>query len=217
VRSIERYWAQLVQRPIVLSPGEWSMLCDWHERGVPLSLVKEVMEERQARRSSRRKSGESGLRSLRYIAPAVEEAWGVVVQGRLADAHAEVRGAGEGVAGESEARSTARASEAWAHCRQRAPEDSALRDLLCELLDRLERGAVPEELDVELDSRLTSTVPEALRQVAEDDVDARLAPHRQRMDPSIFQETRRRAVVDRLRRSLGLPRLSTSAASDEVP
>jgi hypothetical protein len=214
VRSIERYWAQLVQRPIVLSPGEWSMLCDWHERGVPLSLVREIMEERQARRSSRGNSGETGLRSLRYIAPAVEEAWQVVVQGRLADAHAEVRGTGQGATGEPEASSKARASELWGHCRQHAPEDSALRDLLHELLDRLERGAAPEELDGELDSRLTLAVPEALRQAAEDAVDARLAPHRERMNSSIFLETRRRAVVDRLRRSLGLPRLS--AASGEA-
>ena len=45
VRSIERVWNGLVERAVVLSPKDWALASDWFERGVPLELVTEALEE----------------------------------------------------------------------------------------------------------------------------------------------------------------------------
>lgn len=188
------------------------MLCDWHARGVPLSLVREIMEERLARHSSKRARGDAGLRSLRYIAPAVEEAWQVIVSGRTAEAHAEIEQAQPADAGvlgsttDGQARVATR--RRWQACRSSAPEDGALRQLLDELLQRLEHRTPGAEVDRVLDTHLLAAVSAELRRTAECDVDEELAGYRGRMDPATLGATRQRAVVERLRRLLGLPRLS---------
>ena len=38
VREIETRWATLLERPVVLGERDWSVICDWHARGIPLAL-----------------------------------------------------------------------------------------------------------------------------------------------------------------------------------
>ena len=42
-RSIERRWSDLVERPVILSPRDWSRISRWHSWGVPLDLIDETL------------------------------------------------------------------------------------------------------------------------------------------------------------------------------
>ena len=79
-RAVEEALARARGRPVLLSPRDWARVADWCERGVPLSLLLEALEE--AARRARRRGSE--LRGLALIAPAVEESWRAVAEGRRA-------------------------------------------------------------------------------------------------------------------------------------
>lgn len=80
-RAIERAWSAVRGKPSLLSPKEFALVADWHARGIPFGLVIEAIVE-----VSRARRGRAGraARTLRYFAPAVEEAWSAVRQGRVA-------------------------------------------------------------------------------------------------------------------------------------
>jgi hypothetical protein len=77
-----------------------------------------------------------------------------------------------------------------------------------DLLRRLGEGLSPREADEELDAVLVEVAPPDLRARTDREIDEELSPFRSRMTPEVFDLTRRRARVDRLRRELDLPRLS---------
>jgi hypothetical protein len=190
-REIERRWARLLDRPVVLSPKDWALISDWHARSIPLSLVLESMQHAVDRPALRR--APSGLR---YVAPVVEEAWQVVVDGRRSRDSAE------------EAPSPASDPiRAWRRRLEAEGEASGLRHLLSELLAELEGGETAETIDRRLDERLPEQAPEALLATWQRRVDAELAPFVERMDLETLERTRRAALIDRLRRALGLPHL----------
>ena len=66
---------------MVLSPREWGCVQDWFERGIPLALVLEALEEK-LRTRSKRATGRPKLGSLRE---AVEESWSVLKGDRALD------------------------------------------------------------------------------------------------------------------------------------
>lgn len=72
-RSIENTFIRLRGAPLLLSPADWQTARRWHEAGIPLSVIREVLEgvfERVRERDPKRR-----VSSLSYCAPAVEEAW----------------------------------------------------------------------------------------------------------------------------------------------
>src|SRR5262249_40660864 len=73
-RTIEEAWARLKARPGLLSPREFAVVEEWRRRGIPAALIVEVFD-------ARGRSGAS-LRSLSYLAGAVNEAWQSVAAGR---------------------------------------------------------------------------------------------------------------------------------------
>jgi hypothetical protein len=97
---------------------------------------------------------------------------------------------------------------AWRRARDAAPSGSALGLLLDRLLADGESGESSEALDAELDRSLAAAAPESLVARAHADAERELQRFRERMEPAVFDATRRRSVTDRLRRALGLPRLA---------
>ncbi|HET9229208.1 MAG TPA: hypothetical protein VFR31_21190 [Thermoanaerobaculia bacterium] len=72
-QAVEEIFVQLRGAPLLLSPEDWRVASRWHQEGVPLDLVRRVLEEVFAKRKERGTKGR--INSLRYCAPAVEAAW----------------------------------------------------------------------------------------------------------------------------------------------
>ncbi len=72
-RALEDHFLQLRGKTTLLGPEDWMVARGWRHAGIPVELVRRVMEDlfvRQQQRKSRR-----GISSLRYFAAAVEVAW----------------------------------------------------------------------------------------------------------------------------------------------
>lgn len=193
-RAIERLWSESQDRAVVLSPKEWRLVCQWYERGIPLRVVEEALAGDDRRSRSR-----GSVRSLAYFAPAVEEGWRVIVEGRLP-----VVPTPDDRAAPPE---PARGIECWRRRREAEQRESPLRRLLDDLLLRHGQGEVARELDRRLDERLPGAVSEPQLRQARKSVERRLSAHRGTMAADVLEATRRRAIVEQLRRSLALPRL----------
>jgi len=198
-RTIEGSWSEFLQQPVVLSPRDWELICQWHAKRIPLELIREAIDA-AAERRDRRGSPPTGLS---YIAPAVEEAWTVVRQGRLSpQPPADAEAAGR------------RGREAWRVCLAAQRAGSALQRLLVELLGRAEAGDPASELDRRLDSELPGAVPAALWDEADAQMRTALAPFRGRMAAETYEATLQRGAIERVRDRLGLVRLATQAAEE---
>jgi hypothetical protein len=201
-RHLERALSRVRQTPVVLSPRDWELVVDWHAREIPLAVIQEALEEAAARA---RKRGGSGPRSLTYLARAVDEAWDLIRGGRVDPLDGEPPGSP----------SIADVREAWIRARESAGEGSPLATLIRRLLRRLDDGEAPEEIDRELErSILDAASPELVERIG-GEVAAELAPVRERIRAGHLESTSRRATVTRLRRSLGLPRLSTESGNEQ--
>lgn len=190
-RAIERRWSELQGKPIVLSPRDWARIERWYALGIPLQVVAEAM----AAATERDRTKKSPLR-LGRVAPLVEEAWAVILDGRRATPDA---------VGPSP---QADPIDLWRRRKEREPDGSPLAVLLEELTDRLEHGADRQKLDDALDRRLVATVDPALRTKVQREVDGDIEPFRERIPAERLEATRHRACVNRLRRLLDLPRLA---------
>ena len=187
-RAVEGCWSQLVGPPGVLSPRDWRLVLEWHERGVPLQIIHEAIEAAAERTSK-------APRGLSYIAAAVDEAWNVVQDGRLVE---------DGV---SVAPEPASAEARWLARAEVEASGSELGRLLRSLLDRLGRNAPRDVIDRELSSRLANTLPAERVEAASRQVEQELARFLRRMPAPAFAATSRRALIDRLRQELDLPPL----------
>jgi len=193
-RRIERRWCELLEQPVVLSPRDWSLLNEWHERGIPLQLVVEAMQTTIERSRGRGRAPRTALASL---SQTVEGAWGAIVDGRRA---------GSATFGEAPAPPPGSA-DSW---RRRAESEggSALGTLLTDLLCRLDRGAKCAALDAELDRRIVEASDPDVRCEIEREIERQLDPHRGRLSDAQIERTRSRALVDRIRGRMGLARLA---------
>jgi hypothetical protein len=190
VRAVEAAWSKVLGRPAVVSPREFEMIDAWRTRGVPLSIVLEVIASAGKRSTSR------APRALTRLNHAVLEAWEVVAAGRTGARPIDVRPA------------RAEARRAWEDALTRAPAKSRLRDLLTGLLADEERGVEADALDAALDASLPTALSEDALKKATDETLAALHEFRDRMSEWEFRKMFSRALVDRLRRALSLPRLS---------
>jgi hypothetical protein len=193
-RELERALSRIRERPVVLSPRDWELVLDWHAREIPLGVILESLEEAGARA---RKRGSAGPRSLSYLASAVEEAWHLIRSGRLDP----LDGASAGRPPVAEVRG------AWTRACDSAGVGTPLARLIRDLLARLEQGEAPRAIENELERSIVDRAPTALVERIRGEVDSDLAPYRSRIPPDRLDATARRALVTRLRRSLGLPRL----------
>ena len=189
-RKIERRWSDLVQRPVVLSPRDWSRISRWYSWGVPLGLIDETL------RSAARPERGPQARSVAQLGPAIEESWAVIVQGRIAQHPVEL----DSIPDDPRI--------AWNRRILAQPPDSPLARTLTDLLARLDRGDDPDVLDRELDRRLPEIVPAELVNRVLAVLERELSEYRSRMSTDRLQSTRRRACQKRLRHALNLPRLA---------
>lgn len=190
IRAVEAAWSKVLGRPAVVSPREFETIDGWRRRGIPLTVVLEVLAAAGKRRSGR------APRALNALAPAVLEAWQVVAAGRSAGAAPDAW----------PARSDAR--RAWEEALARCPEGKPLRALLARLLSEEAEGAAANDLDAALDHSLPGAVPREMLALAKDETARALAGFRRRMSDEEFEKTFARALVDRLRLALALPRLT---------
>jgi len=190
VRAVEAAWSKILGRAAVVSPREFDTIDSWRRRGIPLSVVLEVIAEAGKRRSGR------GTQALTALSHAVSEAWEVVAAGRAAPHVPEVL----------PARSEAR--RAWEVACARCPETGRLRALLTSLMAEEERGGAPEALDAALDASLSGAVAEETLLRATEETSRALEGFRGRMSEAEFRKTFSRALADQLRRALALPRLA---------
>ncbi len=191
-RAIERRLAEREERPIVLSPRDWTRISGWHAAGVPLALVLESID---AAFEPKRRRARARPRSLAYVATLVDESWRVVLDGRRAPAAPE--------------RSSIPLDRLtlWCRYRDRTPPDSALRALLDRLLETAAQGAQPETLDTKLDAELPRAVPPDVASEAERAAERSVARLRGRVPVEEIERARSLAAVSWLRQRLGLPRL----------
>ena len=195
-RAIERILERVRGAPVVLSPRDFRYVADWHARGVPVALVLEGIEAAATRRRGR--SSRPRTITLAYVAPGVEEAWGVVLAGRMVDP-AQRRACPA---------DPASIRQRWVDAAARAGDGSALGRLVAGGIRSLDAGDDAAAVDLALDAALVEAAPEGMVRAIAARVDADLQAFAARMKPSGLITTQRRAVVDRLRQSLDLPRLS---------
>jgi hypothetical protein len=191
-RAIERRLAERGERPIVLSPRDWTRISGWHAAGVPLALVLESIDaafEPQRRRARARP------RSLAYVATLVDESWRVVLDGRRAPT------------GAPEPPVQAPPLDAWRRRLEAADPGSALHRLLDRLVRAVEDGTTPQAVDDELDRAIANAAPAALGLEATRAADGHVARLRGRMPADSIERARALARVSWLRRRLALPRL----------
>lgn len=72
-QAVEEIFIRLRGAPLLLSPADYRVASRWHQQGIPLDLVREVLEELFEGR--RRRGVKDSVSSLRYCAKAVERAW----------------------------------------------------------------------------------------------------------------------------------------------
>jgi hypothetical protein len=202
-RELERAMSRVRQRPVVLSPRDWELVVDWHARQIPLAVIQEALDEAAARA---RKRGSSGPRSLSYLARTVDEAWDLIRGGRLDPLDAAIPGSP----------SMAEVREVWSRARESAGKETPLAALIEELLRRLDDGEAPEDVERRLEGSIVDHAPPELAERIRAEVGAELAPFSGRIPPADLEATSRRAVVTRLRRFLGLPRLPVAASPSET-
>jgi hypothetical protein len=195
-RRVEGSWSRLCGRAAILSERDWALLESWYRRGIPLQIVQEAIDEAVARRA-RGRSAARPPRGLSYIAPAVEEAWRAVLEGRSAEREA----------AHSVDRALPAGAAAWRRRRDEESEKTALGRLLAVLIKELEAGDPAERVEARLDREIAAVVPDELRHRAEREVERDLAAYVARLQPATLEDTRRRAVTRRLREWLGLANL----------
>jgi hypothetical protein len=199
-RAIESRWSEFLERPAVLSPSDWRRITDWHERGIPLELIFDCLDEAAERRRAGR--GAKRPRGLSYLAPAVEESWAALVEGRRVEN------------GGPASRASFGPVDVWRRRILDEPSDSPLRALLEGLVEKLGAGVEPQRIERELECELPRAVPGELRRAAEGEAREWLAGHRDRLGEQRFESAVRRASLVRLRRRLRLPRLVEEEDAD---
>jgi hypothetical protein len=192
-RAIEQIWSELLDRPVILSRRDWDLLSNWFERCIPLQLIREALQPHG-------RTVKKPPRTLSHVSTAVEDAWAVVLQGRIAPHADEVYPSND----------MASALTHWQTRLSAEPDGSALHGLLDELLGRLASGDSPRVLDRILDERLNKAVPARILEEIERAVAEELSEFRGKMPPAALGRTRAHAIMDRLRSELDLPRLSGS-------
>jgi len=190
-RAVERHWSRKLGRAVVFSPRDYAVLSDWHLRGVPLQLVREVLDAALSRRARGRPLG------LSLLSREVEEAWAVVSRGRLA----------EPATGPAVARPQPTALDRWRRRSDLEGPDTLLGALLRVLLERLDRGEDRAAIDGQMASELSGSVDPGRLARLREQLGAELAPYRARMDRKRLESTLDRACLARLREELDLPSL----------
>lgn len=196
-RAIEDAFVRLRGAPLLLSPADFQVALRWRQEGVPLGLVVATLEEVFAKRRERGARGR--INSLRYCAPAVEQAWAEV---------RELQGPARRVPADEPA-----VEERLAALGAALPSELAARDAWEARLLALEGTAEEVEtalraLDDELLANADAALEPAARERLDAEVEAILEGLRDRFRDADLEALRGQLRRQRLRRLVGLPVLT---------
>jgi len=204
-REIESRWATLLERPVVLGERDWSVICDWHARAIPLSLIGEAFDH--FAETLRKRRGKP--RNLNALVPYVEDAWRTVRGGRFESEETPSKPVDpeEG------------AVAAWQRCASALGQDDPLGLWVGGLLDRVASGEPLERVEQALAEGLLAHLDADIRAELQRAVEAELEAFRGRMTRETWAATRERGLISAARRRFRLPVLSgprPSPRSDET-
>lgn len=194
-QAVEEIFVQLRGAPLLLSPQDWQVASRWHQEGVPLDLVRRVLEEVFAKRKERGTKGK--INSLRYCAPAVEAAWADLRELTAPGERAEA--APLDIPG--------RLKSLAAHLPATVPPGFPERVLALQG-DAPSVESALSALDRELLAATASSLNPGLRTEVESAVEKTLAALRGRLPADELERSRERLTHQVLRQRLGLPVLS---------
>jgi hypothetical protein len=210
-QAVEEVFVRYRGAPLLLSPADWQVARRWHRDGIPLELVRQVLDEVWAKRKERGAKGR--ISSLRYVAPAVEKAWArqrelTVTGERSAAAPLDVPARLRGLAA---ALSTALAAGGiHSGAAELAAEVTALEGPSPEVEERL------AELDRTLLERAWDGLSAEARSEVQAAVERTLAALAGRVDPQELERSRERLRAQLVRQRLRLPVLSLFAPEAEA-
>jgi hypothetical protein len=199
--AIEETFIRLRGAPLLLSPADWQVARRWHREGVPLGLVRRALEEAFARRAERDQPLRR-VQSLRYCAPAVEEAW---------ERHRELLAGAERGAAAQGSLDVGEALDRLADALPSAlPQLERWRQRLAELrdLDAEAAEASLARLDRELVDAALACLSEAEREEIRQRVEERLAAGGRSLPEETRKETAELLLRREVRRHGSLPLLS---------
>ena len=237
VRAIERRFVALRGSGMYLSPGDFPLLLDWHERGVPVDLVIATIEDLFEKSAARSKS--RTIQSLRYCRRAIEDAWErrrTALLGPPATPGSIDRGSApfspQDVAGHLR-RAHDRTRDAAQRLRTLCSGDIDAVRSLDAVVERLAHLAGEQAMHARqdlapLEDELVRLEEEAVQCVAGALAEARVAELRReaersldgftgRMSARVRESTIARSLSAALRRTAGLPRFSLFAMSASSP
>jgi hypothetical protein len=209
-QTIEEFFVSRRGPPLTIANADWTLVRKWHKAGIPLRVVlRGIADALDAHAHSFARAQPVG--SLRYCEAEVDvacERWrralagagpaeidlGAALEALAAAYEAVARGGGSGL----DARARVRTAEIAAALRERAEGPGARLDL--------ETWLVAQEAELVKLVKRAAGHDEVARLEAE--VDADLAPYRERLPARVLQQVRRDAVARRLLEEHGLPRLS---------
>lgn len=230
--DIEEAFVRLRGKHLWLSPADWSLIQEWKEKGVPLQIVLRGIHK--AFDTCTRRQGQHQINSLRYCKRVVEALYIEWLSNRVGEGASENEGNKEGQLRHEPALPFPRAI-ILAHlacCRSMlvqaalrwSENQNSISEVLSSAADKLltiaqtfADDAAPAfpEYEAELDN-LDGLIAEAivwhfpLNQLAvmRSQAEARLHPHRGRMNPEDYKQAVNTVLIKFLRDELGIPQLS---------
>jgi hypothetical protein len=205
LHEIEDIFLELRGSPLTLPPGDWHVARRWFRAGIPIGLIRRVLEDVFAKRRERGAKGK--VSKLEYCAPAVEAAWAEL---------RELTAPGE--------RLEAPAFDPSLRLRALAaalPPDLACREGLAARIAALagDPREIEEQLaalDREMLAAAASSLDGALRDEVEATVEKTLSGLRGRLPADELERSRERLTWQVLRQRLALPVLSLFSPEAEA-
>ena len=234
LHELEGHFLRRRGSPLLLSPKDWALGVSWFEEGIPLAIVTGAIDEAFDRLAA----GEGGRRprSLSYVRSIIEERWSEAQRSlippsiesfedsALETSRTVEEGAGVSRNSRRAALSTALsiAAEALRNASGHLPpaergsildsaaaiDHAAVEMLSASKARQREIDTLLTKIDQRIAAALIAGSSEDEKSLAEREATERLAPHRPHMSQTIYEQTRARAIENRLRERHGIARLS---------
>jgi hypothetical protein len=213
-QAVEEHVVRLRGAPLILSPDDWHLAAAWQERRIPLGTVLRAISQVFATAAARGRR--APIQSLAYCRHAVEEEFARHLAAAVGDDNMTTPHPQPAARLRVQASRLAAALAQWP-----AAAQSTARQVLTEvekLAAALSADTALEAAESRLasleDALLTSieaALPDTDRAGLRRQCETRLAEHRSRMSPAIYERTCQRALRGEIRRQWQVPRLSLLA------
>jgi hypothetical protein len=213
--AIERHFVSLRGAPLFITPREWQLIDTWHERQIPLRVVKDGLDRTFEKRKSTRP-----VRHLAYCRQAVEAAYRRFCEALAGSDHSVEDGSGEVSTvrlhlGDLErsvvetARNLGTSQPALVQTLEHIAErlgELASNPLHADGFPNLEREL--GELEMAVVREAETALDEAERRHLQNEGELSLARYRSRMPDDVYRSALQSAYLKRVRGRFGIPALS---------